>query len=99
MVTKHINLFGELQEFDNPKRVKGYYKQWRNSSAYRKQNVNNGKSCSTCKYIFARYHHDKKYFKCKLQGGSYCESSDIRLSYVCNKYEKGELTPDHKEER
>ena len=76
-----LNLFGEEQEPD--KKTTGHYATWRNRNGYKKS-VSLEKQCRICQHLRSFEYHNKNYHKCGLQGISHSESSDIRLSNVCD---------------
>jgi len=44
--------------------------------------------CGTCRHLKTYHYHGKYYHKCKLIGESSSAATDIRLSYVCNMWNK-----------
>lgn len=64
----------------------------RNSSLYQKFRARNHyglakswiRSCKQCVNCIKSEYHDKNYYKCKLQGMSNSEASDIRLRNTCD---------------
>ena len=87
---KTVNLFGEIVDID--------FTQHKNNSRYQlfKQRHNYMKatykaiSCKTCDHHFRLEYHNKYYHKCELLGISNSEATDIRVSSVCNRWEKDE---------
>lgn len=78
------DLFGQEIEAERTP-ARGPYQKFRNINQYRKAD-NETYRCNTCKHlIMTEMQH--RYYKCELQGVSSCASSDIRLSYVCKKWE------------
>ena len=63
------------------------YKQFRLVNNYRKTD-NKDKRCQTCKHFYRIEYHSKYYFKCKLQGITSSEVSDIRANHVCDMWNK-----------
>lgn len=87
-----INLFGEEQS-ENPviiKKPHGHYKTFRAEHWYKKSS-DKSRRCQFCINIIQTGYHGRNYYKCKIQGISSCHSSDIRKSYVCDQFIKGEL--------
>lgn len=83
------NLFGEqVEEPRNRKRQghMGVYQKWRAQNSYRVSDSNYYR-CKTCRYILKIQNNGKTYYKCELQGMSSSEASDIRISYICKKWE------------
>jgi hypothetical protein len=83
-----IDLFGnEYDSVEQPEKTTGKYQIFRRDNNYRKgYNTMYSHLCKNCGNRITIEHHDKYYHKCKLQGISQCESSDIRLSYICDKW-------------
>lgn len=79
-----INLFGEEQE--DQKTPIGHYQIWRRHNNYRK--AESESKCKNCVYCAGFGYHNKNYYKCKLQGESHSTASDIRVSYVCDYYNR-----------
>jgi len=48
-------------------------------------------SCKTCQHRISGDYHNMRYHKCKLQGLSHSENSDIRLRNVCDNFSNGKL--------
>ena len=82
-----INLFGEDQE--PYKKVTGVYKVWRKKNRYEKS-VSFEKQCRICEHRITFEYHNKNYHKCRLQGVSQSEASDIRLSNICDCFKRKE---------
>jgi hypothetical protein len=43
-------------------------------------------NCGNCKHSIHYEYHDKWYWKCSLMGVSHSTATDIRKSYVCDKW-------------
>jgi hypothetical protein len=85
---KTLNLFGEMVEVDfSRSKPLSVYQRFKLINRYRKSD---SPQCKTCKYHLVFEYHDKYYHKCELLGISNSEATDIRVSYVCNKWEAGE---------
>jgi hypothetical protein len=87
MMQDQPNLWGEVQSTDKEPRIFGKYHRFRVLNNYQKSSEP-FKKCEECQHLYAIEYNDKHYFKCQLQGISASVSSDIRLSYVCDKFEK-----------
>ena len=61
------------------------YQKFKSENHYRK--ATNGILCAKCKHIIHDSHHRNNYYKCELLGTSRSVATDIRLSYVCDKFE------------
>ena len=85
---KQLNLDGEWENSEDiqTKAVQGHFKSWRAKEHYRKGNLEN--CCKRCIHFDCIGHHNKTYLKCKLQGISMSEASDIRASYVCDLFHR-----------
>ncbi len=53
-----------------------------------KKTLNTKICCRTCRHCVKIIHNGKTYYKCTLLGISNSEATDIRLSYVCDRWEK-----------
>lgn len=73
-------------------------KQYNKLSVYQKFKIDNhyqkavnhnkdGRMCAKCKFLDYDPYHQRNYYKCKLLGTSRGEATDIRLSYVCDRFE------------
>jgi hypothetical protein len=80
------SLFNEEIPEIPPVEPKGKYAVWKKDNKYRKATTE--EKCVMCKYFYRIEHHAKTYLKCELLGFSNSEATDIRASYVCNRYEK-----------
>ena len=82
---KDTNLFGEPDDFTiQHKEAHGVFMKWKQDNQYHK--ATNTKKCGNCRYSVCCEYHNKNYYKCHLMGLSRSEASDIRVSYVCNKW-------------
>ncbi len=82
---KVVNLFGEIVESEQNKK-RGSMSPYQRFKAVNKYRKSDGPQCKTCEYHVIFRHHDKRYHKCELIGISNSEATDIRVSYVCNKF-------------
>lgn len=57
------------------------YQKWKLENNYRK--ADNGMRCANCVNIVGT-----RFYKCRLLGISSSSATDIRLSYVCNRFEE-----------
>jgi len=81
------DLFGNdcTEIIENPyKRISGKYALYRRDHNYRISDTD--KCCKNCIFCLKMEYHNKNYYKCKLQGVSNSESSDVRLKYICNNH-------------
>lgn len=78
---KHPDLFGGESEIHAPEPNQGPYQIFRDKNNYRLSG-NRTERCATCINLI-----DGRYFKCKLQGTSHSETSDIRKKNVCDLWE------------
>jgi len=64
------------------------YQLFRLQQNYRKaENV--GENCKSCKHLKVNHYHGRRnFYKCKLLSESASAATDIRLSYVCNMWNK-----------
>ncbi len=69
--------------------ITGRYKRFRVHNNYRKKLID-AICCKECKHLNGFEYHGKNYYKCELQGMSHSEASDVRLSFVCDKFERRE---------
>ena len=69
------------------------YQKFKSDNHYQKAVNHNkdGRMCAKCKFLDYEPYHHKNYYKCKLLGTSRGEATDIRLSYVCDRFE---INPD-----
>ena len=82
---KTVNLFGETVDvISKPRGYQSSYQRFRSLNQYRKSDSN--QQCKNCKYHHACGYHNKIYHKCELLGISNSEATDIRVSFVCNKW-------------
>jgi len=81
--------FLEFGKADNV--VSRNYKSFRERNNYRKSTDANVR-CKKCECLVPNYYHAKNYYKCALQGTSSSAASDVRLSYVCNKFNSARPT-------
>ena len=83
---KVINLFGEIVDLQDNKRSgsESSYQRFKRMNHYRKSD---SPQCKTCIHHVVFKYHDKYYHKCELLGISNSEATDIRVGYVCNKWE------------
>ena len=83
------NLFGEEQDYSfQTKKLSSNesgYQRFKRLNNYRKSEMG-GVSCRICKHKQTFDYHGKRYHKCDLIGISNSAATDIRLSYVCNKF-------------
>lgn len=80
------DLFGvEVSDIAPAKKQRGPYQQWKFDNRYRRS-IPGGNRCKTCKWMIAKQAY-KRYYKCKLMGVSNCETTDIRLGNVCDRWE------------
>ena len=86
---KQINLFGELQEFNDKKESNSPYISFKKRNNYHKA-INKYACCKTCKYCLKKWGNTSNYYKCELIGVSSSEATDIRVRNVCNLWDKGE---------
>jgi hypothetical protein len=54
---------------------------------YRKRLHASADCCGTCKHHGAKSLHGTRYHKCDLIGNSNGPATDVRVSYVCDKFE------------
>lgn len=78
-MTKQLHLV-EVTEQKRPNTCLKYQK-WKLENNYRK--ADNGMRCANCVNIVGT-----RFYKCKLLGLSSSSATDIRLSYVCNRFEE-----------
>ncbi len=67
------------------------YQRWKWEHKYKKAEKNSSVRCKNCKHLFANMPNctgGGKYYKCELLGRSSSSATDIRLSYVCNRFEE-----------
>ncbi len=80
------DLFGN--EYREPiKPTHGKYKKYRARFNYRESEFKD-KRCKTCNHVEGYEGNTKTYYKCKLQGASNSEASDIKLKNICNNWER-----------
>ena len=89
-MTKHMNLFGEMQELSENVEVK---RDNRSNYQIHKNNVNyrlgtSVKCCKTCAFCVKVSGGSKSYYKCKHIGDSRSTATDIRLRDVCDLWER-----------
>jgi len=83
---KTKNLFGEMVEVDNGKyKNLSKYQIFKQKNNYRKSD--SGLKCKNCNHHHRYEYHNKYYHKCDLLGVSNSEATDIRISFVCDKWE------------
>ena len=81
---KVLNLFGEEVDAEEVSRNPSKYQRFKQINHYRKSD---SPQCKTCKYHACYEYHNKYYHKCELLGISHSEATDIRVSFVCDKWE------------
>ena len=81
------DLFGNKVNMEEFKNTRSPYRAFKFHNNYRKCLEEN--MCGSCKYLHCFEYHDKRYYKCELIGFSKSEATDIRKSYVCDKFERG----------
>jgi hypothetical protein len=81
------NLFGEIVEAEPKIKIRqSIYQRFKFYNNYRK--CDGLVKCGNCKHHKAFAYHNKIYHKCELLGISNSEATDIRVSSVCDKWEK-----------
>ena len=79
------DLFGkEITAYDF-QTVRSPYQKFKKLNNYR-PTESKDYCCKTCKNLQV-HHMNKSYYKCKLTGDSCSSATDIRISYVCKKWE------------
>lgn len=78
------DLFGS--EFSETTIKGGHYQERKRQLEYKKSSEKS-KCCKLCKFAVC-HTHQKNYYKCKLIGESSSSATDIRLNYVCKKFEE-----------
>ena len=76
------DLFGGKSRIS--KKVVGKYQAAKAKVRYMKSEHKN-RRCKNCTHLIKKQ-FNKKYYKCALIGDSASEASDIRVSYVCDKF-------------
>ncbi len=85
---KTVNLFGETVEvIPKINRSQSSYQRFKILNHYGKV-IGGFKRCKTCDHHRVFEYHDKYYHKCELLGISNSEATDIRVSYVCDKWKE-----------
>ena len=85
---EQIKLFDYEETELSPLRLYSKYQTWKWKHKYRKAKEKFGIRCKNCKYMIQRQ-LSKIYYKCRLLGESSSPSTDVRLSCVCDLFEKG----------
>ena len=84
---KTLNLFGmEVEAPESYQRRMSRYQMIKAGNRYRKSE-DKRKRCKTCDHHQALSYHDKIYHKCEEIGQSQSSATDIRIGYVCDKWE------------
>ncbi len=85
----HPDLFtGESKVIDKAKEAKASaYMIWKKRFNYRKSD-SNVERCKNCIHHADGMYHGKTYHKCELLGISHSPATDIRISSVCNNWER-----------
>lgn len=85
-----IELFPEAEAPE--KKSASKYQIWKQENNYRKAVNHNidGKMCAKCKHLLKDTGHSVVYYKCELLGTSHSSATDVRISYVCDRFE-GEI--------
>ena len=81
------NLFGEEDDMKIIPANQSEYQKFRRRNNYHKSK--DERQCGNCTSSFVKGHHNKRYWKCKLIGCSCAGATDIRKSYVCDKWREG----------
>ena len=68
------------------------YQQFKSDNHYHlaENRKKDGRMCKNCAYLINDGYHNKRYYKCQLLGYSRGEATDIRLSYVCDRFKTQE---------
>ncbi len=83
---KQLNLSGlEIPEQPEINHNYSSYQKFKIENAYKKNN-DKDKQCGTCGNCFIKHYNGKNYYKCHHIGDSNGNGTDIRKSYVCNKW-------------
>ena len=82
-----LDLFGEEREYEQKPIKQSRYQLIKKRNKYRPKE-NDQDKCGNClNHILWRY-RSGRYHKCKLIGESHSTATDIRVNYVCDKFEK-----------
>jgi len=83
-MTEQLHLINDIP-LPKPKiSIKGKYQKWKYENNYRKSF--NEIRCENCKYLVVTSNVYRTYYKCIIMGTSSSQATDVRLSYVCDKF-------------
>jgi hydrogenase maturation factor len=87
---EQIKLFDYAETEVSPLRLYSKYQKWKWEHKYKKADKNSKKNCDTCNHCYCSSIQGgrKHYYKCELLGFSNSSATDIRLSYVCDLFER-----------
>ena len=81
---EQIKLFDYEETELSPLRLYSKYQTWKWKHKYKKVKEKSDIRCKNCKHLLS----ERNYYKCELLGRSSSSATDIRLSYVCDLWEK-----------
>ena len=88
---EQIKLFDYEETELSPLRLYSKYQTWKWKHKYKKAKDKSDIRCKHCKHLISKLAicpSEKNYYKCELLGRSSSSATDIRLSYVCDLWEK-----------
>lgn len=86
---QQLKMFDCPEPEQSPLKLYSKYQRWKHENGYRKAE-NKNQCCKYCIYLCANMPSTRAYYKCMMLGVSGSSATDVRLSYVCNLFERVE---------